>query len=386
MAQNFDERLQQVNQRLTKVALFVRDNHLWIRGTFPPKKKVADTKPEPYQQKFSTGQPATPVGLQEAEKLAKGYSEQLIRGNFVWEEDKGTDHQTPLSQLWADYTTYKRPQLSQSTLAVDYVRVANWLERHPDCVPADAVSLRDAAMTEMSPDAARRMMMRLSGCCQWCVESGKLESNPFQGFAKKIKKPKGQASKPDINVFSKTEMDWILHYFRENKHGRYYANFVEFLYLTGCRPSEAIALTWGDLPPDLSSINFNKAAVVGEDGLSVKSGLKTQANRTFPCNAQLRSLLLTQKPETIKLTNLVFPSPKGLPIDFHNFANRHWGPALKTLGIPYRKPYQIRHTMITMLLEKGIDAKDIAALVGNSATTIYKHYAGQKKNIIVPDL
>jgi hypothetical protein len=39
-----------------------------------------------------------------------------------------------------------------------------------------------------------------------------------------------------------------------------------------------------------------------------------------------------------------------------------------------------------MALEAGIDAKDIAPLVGNSAKTIYDHYAAQKREISIPEL
>lgn len=34
----------------------------------------------------------------------------------------------------------------------------------------------------------------------------------------------------------------------------------------------------------------------------------------------------------------------------------------------------------------GIDPKDIAVWVGNSAAVIYKHYAGQNKSLEVPEL
>lgn len=47
----------------------------------------------------------------------------------------------------------------------------------------------------------------------------------------------------------------------------------------------------------------------------------------------------------------------------------------------YRKPYQCRHTFITLCLEADIDAKDVGRWVGNSPEIIYKHYAGNKRNL-----
>lgn len=46
----------------------------------------------------------------------------------------------------------------------------------------------------------------------------------------------------------------------------------------------------------------------------------------------------------------------------------------------------MRHTFITLALESGMDAKDVAALVGNSAEVIYKHYASAKRQLELPEI
>jgi integrase len=63
-----------------------------------------------------------------------------------------------------------------------------------------------------------------------------------------------------------------------------------------------------------------------------------------------------------------------------------WQKILYGLGLEYRKPYVTRHTFITLCLDKGIDAKDIAQWVGNSPEIIYKHYAGSRHNLQVPEI
>jgi integrase len=45
----------------------------------------------------------------------------------------------------------------------------------------------------------------------------------------------------------------------------------------------------------------------------------------------------------------------------------------------------MRHSFITFCLEQGMDAKDVAKLVGNSPEIIYRHYAGAKKDLIASD-
>ena len=160
---------------------------------------------------------------------------------------------------------------------------------------------------------------------------------------------------------------------------------VKFLFSTGCRPSEAIALQWKHVSSDFRLINFEQAVTISTKGLALKSGLKSQEKRRFPCNAPLQAFLQSIKPDDAKPDDLLFPSPEGKYIDFHNFRNRAWKTVLTRLEIPYRKPYQTRHTFITLALDNGLDAKDVARLVGNSPEIIYRHYAGNKQELFVPE-
>ncbi len=52
----------------------------------------------------------------------------------------------------------------------------------------------------------------------------------------------------------------------------------------------------------------------------------------------------------------------------------------------YRPQYQTRHTFITLCLDAGVEVKDVARWVGNSPEIIYKHYAGNKRDLQVPEL
>ncbi len=76
---------------------------------------------------------------------------------------------------------------------------------------------------------------------------------------------------------------------------RYYYNYYLFLFYTGCRPSEAIALTWDDIVNDYEFIRFNRAITDSVNGLQELEGLKIQDSRLFPINNQLRNILKNQK-------------------------------------------------------------------------------------------
>ena len=157
----------------------------------------------------------------------------------------------------------------------------------------------------------------------------------------------------------------------------HYSPYVRFLFLTGCRTSEANGLKWKDIGPD--AITFQEARVEGRQ----QSGLKTQARRQFPINDQLRTLL-----DSLGLgepADFVFMTERGCPVDAHNFLNKIWKPTIATLEIPYRPQYATRHTFITECLTAGVPVATIAAWVGNSPRTIYQNYAGSIP-MPVPDL
>jgi integrase len=201
-----------------------------------------------------------------------------------------------------------------------------------------------------------------------------------------IKIPKSQESDLlDINPFNKEERDRIIQAFKANRYYCGYAPLVELLFFTGCRPSEAIALQWKHIGDKF--INFEQAVTGSEGGLSLKSGLKTQQRRRFPINEQLRRVLDSIRSENGKPDDWLFISPEGKFIDLNNFRNRAWKRVLASLpDIEYHKLYQTRHTFITLCLETGIDAKDVARWVGNSPEVIYQHYAGNKRDLQVPEL
>lgn len=292
-----------------------------------------------------------------------------------------------LVELWEKYTDFKRPSLSPSTIAKDFTNVSRCIDRNLPTKTLDgAVTIRDWLVANKSSSAAKRILTQLNACCEWAVKSQLIKLNPFEGMSTDIKIPKGSKEDGDINPFSIFERDQIIAAFQSNQNYKHYASLIEFLFYTGCRPSEAVALQWKHISKDFSSIRFEQAVVISQSGLTCKPGLKTQKRRIFPVNARLANFLKSIKTSKMTSEAKVFPSPEGKWIDVHNLAQRAWKTVLSTLSeIEYRKLYQTRHTFITLALDNKMDVKDVAKLVGNSPEIIYRHYAGQSKEIIVPD-
>lgn len=128
--------------------------------------------------------------------------------------------------------------------------------------------------------------------------------------------------------------------------------------------------------------------MAGSKGLVLKDGLKTQKKRKFPINERVRQILESVRPETPNPNEFIFKSKEGGFIDTGDFLNHAWKGYKNRHGrmiegivthlfkegkvSEYRKPYQTRHTFITLCLEADIDAKDVAKWVGNSPEIIYR--------------
>jgi integrase len=194
-----------------------------------------------------------------------------------------------------------------------------------------------------------------------------IENNPWGELLEREKVPPKQKSNP----FTHEEIQMIIKAFRSDRYYKHYADFVEFLFGTGCRTGQAVSLRWGHLSDDCSSVWIGESVSRG-----VRKSTKTNRARTISLTPHLQSMLLARRPENLDSEDLVFPTPHGHAIDDHNFRNRAWKAVLSGLNIDYRKPYNTRHTLISHALDHGMSPVMVAQLTGHDVATLYENYAG----------
>lgn len=295
-------------------------------------------------------------GLREIQKNLDDSQEKM-------RELRARESRASLGHLWPLYRDFKSKSLAPSTIALDYDRrVGHLLPKLPTDSLARAGEIQDWIVDHHPPEQARRILTQLSACCKWALRRGMIEVNPFSGLSAQIHLPKEEG---DINPFTIEERDRIIEAFE----GSHYQALVRFLFFTGCRPNEALALQWGDLRG--RKLTFRRSFVLGVEG----GRLKTQKKRIILLSPAAAEIL-----EGLDDTegDLIFPSPKTRThINWHNFQNRDWKAAMgRCPDIEYRPPYQCRHSFITWRLAEGDSVQDVAAYVGNSPGTIYRFYAG----------
>jgi integrase len=191
--------------------------------------------------------------------------------------------------------------------------------------------------------------------------------------------PPTQKPKP----FTQGEIQAILTVFRQSKHYSHYADFVEFLFGSGCRIGEAIGLQWRHVSDDCSTVWIGEAVSRGK----IRKSTKTNRARQFKLSPRLVQILLARRPQSPQPDGPVFPAPKGGLMDDHLFCVRAWKKTIAAAGVTYRHPYSARHTFISHALAKGIKPVTVAEMTGHDPQVLFKHYASDiDSGLQLPDI
>lgn len=222
----------------------------------------------------------------------------------------------------------------------------------------------------------------IRGCCKWAITQGYIKVNPYLDLKLRRDSPK------EIKPFALEEIRLILEGF--DTLAPHYSPFVRFLFATGARTSEAIGLRWGHVDFSRGEIIIKESLpkdLTGNGYTRVRKETKTGNIRRLPLSSQLRSLLTDMKPPKANPDDLVFTTPNDHIIDADNFRDRQWRKVLLTQGVPYRKPYTTRHTMVSHAIEQGIPITGVAYLAGHKDTTmIIKNYGHMINRPDLPDI
>jgi len=108
-----------------------------------------------------------------------------------------------------------------------------------------------------------------------------------------------------------------------------------------------------------------------------KDSTKTNVARQVILNSRALGALKSQAEHTRIAAKHVFLDPRyGEPWrEERAFRRSYWTPALKALGIRYRKPYNMRHTYATMMLMAGMTPAFCAKQLGHSVEMFLGTYA-----------
>lgn len=220
----------------------------------------------------------------------------------------------------------------------------------------------------VSNRTAKEYLWLIKSCWDWAQGKYHVQSdNPWSSQSKKIK----SQPKKKVRPFTVVEINTILAAFEEHPHYCHYHEFVQFLFGAACRPGEAAALKWEHLDNSFETVWIGESISRGN-----RKSTKTGKARTIVLSSGIKSMI-RERYERLQPNpkDLVFPSPKGLPICDRNFRERAWKKILEQCHIEYRKPYTTRHTAISHALANGANPIMVAEQSGHDKRVLLETYA-----------
>lgn len=216
-----------------------------------------------------------------------------------------------------------------------------------------------------SAKLANNYLIPLRGAFEMASRDLKFES-PLDG----VKNRKHQAPQPD--PLTPAEVEKVLAHME--KHGdERVVRYFRFMFSTGLRPEEAIALQWRDVDWQALTIRVERAMSDGVIG-----PIKTYSSRDVDLNSVALAQLEGMKKWSENAGSEIFQDPAtGGPWISERWQRvRHWVPALKAAGVRHRRAYQTRHTFATTALMAGANPAYIARQLGHTnAQMLFKTYS-----------
>jgi integrase len=138
-------------------------------------------------------------------------------------------------------------------------------------------------------------------------------------------------------------------------------------------PGEALGLRWYDVGE--RTILIERSVAFGK----LKS-TKTGKTRTVRLLAPLSETLEEWRRATDRTaaTDLVFPAPDGSPWNrdrTNNWRNRGFANACNAAGLTGVRPYDLRHSFVSLLVAQGATVVEVAQQAGHSPTMALSTYA-----------
>lgn len=360
------------------------------------------------QVKKALGLKATPENWALAERMAKRMTLDLQQGCFddtlvkygVKSNLKlitSSDSLPPKPKLgtleiWKKYLEYKEPTTKKSHYAEKFEGVYHRaIQQAVETVGDNPVGIRTWLLSNRCFYTTKMVLSHLSHAYRLAIKQGLIANNPFDGMAdelplnqknQKVNVHDSESDKDLYNTeqvkkkaFTVVEMNAVLEYVKQSQ-GKHHYPILQFLFLTGCRTSEAIALMWGD-------IKWNKEYIVIQRSYSPKlkefTTTKTNHTRLFPMpkNGQLWNMLKSL--DEGKPNDTVFKSKNGKIINrVHLSQFWHGSKGNRNPGViatlikqgrisKYLPLYNTRHTFISYQInECGIPPHVVKDWCGHS--------------------
>ena len=258
-----------------------------------------------------------------------------------------------LSVFMEEYLLHSKAEKSEATVEMDSRALSRFKNLHGDIhlskvTPKQGEDFKIKRLQEIKPVSVNIELRQLKAAFEKAVKWEYIDKNPF----KEIKQCKVKHSNLP-QFFNKQEINMLLNAIPEGDFKR----FVLFCIYTGCRRSEALNLTWGDIDMEQGKVAFRIT--------------KTGKGRIIPFNGILREMLNSMP----RNREMLFPFKKC-------FVTHKFKEYVKSSGIQNQslRLHSLRHTFASHMIMEGVDVFTVSKLLGHSSIQVTEVYAH-----LVPD-
>lgn len=321
----------------------------------------------------------TPANVKYAHRVASEIRDKIRHGTFVMAEYFSGENAQDIGTLSAHLDAWLGAQRIATSTRDGYRSACNFWKKavcDGSGTILGSVQLRAVRLSHLLTAIANRpdlsgktinnYVTSLREALDLAVRDKVLTDNPTAH----IPRAKHQKTPPD--PFSREEIDSISSLLSARHPGPIH-NLVEFWSWTGLRTSEIFGLRWANVDLASGTILVAETLVKGEH----KDTTKTAVARTVRLNSVAKAAIQRQRAHTQIAGGTVFLDPtNGLEwSDERRFRRVYWTPALRQLGIRYRRPYNMRHTYATAMLMAGMTPAFCAKQLGHSIEMFLSTYS-----------
>jgi integrase len=217
-------------------------------------------------------------------------------------------------------------------------------------------SQRPVSVADHSEDAG-------SALCREAVTWGRIQTNPVKPVRRRAVVRKRVVQPPAPESVERVR--------RQLKKPRDQA-LVSLLAYAGLRPGEALGLRWADI---------GERTILVERAIShgAEKSTKTRATRSVRMVKPLKSELANLRMRNGRPGDdeLVFPAHDGElwhEDDWRNWRRRIFEPAAERAWLGRVRPYDLRHSFVSLLIAEGRSIVEVARQAGHSATMALDTY------------
>lgn len=224
--------------------------------------------------------------------------------------------------------------------------------------PADVKAwLRDLERQGLAAATIRQALAPVRAMLADAKEDGLIATNPAAGLRVVTA---ATADMPErAKALTEAQLATLLDHVRPDRR-----LFVRFVYETGARISEAIAVRWCDVDLDRRRVHIRRR-IRGRDVGAPKSGTARTVPLTTALTVDLAQVVNDDHLASVS-DALVFPGRGGAALDPVSLLRDVLRPAARKAGAPWAGWHTLRHTRATVLFRHGANAKQVQRWLGHA--------------------